>query len=303
MKKTVKLVLLLFFALTLTGCVKQLKDNDNKAVTYSGKSLTLNILCQPTNQKVIEKYIDNKVDITKLPKCKDFSATDGKYEGLWTSFFIKPLAWIIIKLSLLINSVGFALIILSFAIRMLMYPVTQKTAKQSENMKKAQPELNTLEAKYKLRTDRDSMMQKSQEMMSIYKKYDISPVSGCLFGLIQLPIFFAFLEAINRVPTIFEGRFLTLDLGTTVLEGLKVGNFAYLILVVLIMAATYFSFKNVAATGNSDQQKQMQMMTKFMMVFISVMSFTLPTAIAIYWITSSVITIVQNKLVKRSVGK
>ena len=76
---------------------------------------------------------------------------------------------------------------------------------QTENMKKAQPEINRLEKKYANKTDNESLMAKSQETMMIYKKYNINPVSGCLTSFIQLPIFFAFLEAINRVPAIFEG--------------------------------------------------------------------------------------------------
>lgn len=300
MKKIFKLTLMLCIILSLTGCTKRLVDDENKAVNYNGKTLTLNILCQPTEKKVLDIYKENKVDVKSLPSCEEFKISDGGYEGIWTSLFVKPLAWLILKLTALLGSIGFAIIILSIAIRMAVYPITQKTATQSHNMKKAQPELNKLEKKYKNKTDRNNMMLKSQEMMEIYKRYDINPMAGCIFGLIQLPIFFAFLEAINRVPTIFEGKFLTLGLGTTTLNGLSHGNFAYIILVILIVGATYYTFKNVATSVNSEQQKQMQSMTKFMMIFISVVSFTLPTAIAIYWITSSAITIIQNKIVKRS---
>ena len=300
MKKLIKITLVLFMVMSLTGCTQQLKTNDNKPVTYSGKTLTLNILCQPTNVDVIAKYKANKVNLKELPKCNEFKISDGGYEGIWTSLFIKPLAWLILKLNYLLGSVGLAIIIISVAIRMLIYPITQKTAKQSQNMKKAQPELDKLEKKYKGKTDRDSTMQKSQEMMGIYKQYGINPMAGCLFGLIQLPIFFAFLEAINRVPAIFEGKFLTLDLGTTTWSGLTNGHFGYIVIVILIIASTYYTFKNAATTGNVEQQKQMQFITKFMMIFISFVSFTLPTAVAVYWITSSVITIIQNKLVKRS---
>ena len=304
MKNKKKIFIIILMIFMLCGCTKVLKDENNKVVVSptTGQNVTENILCKPTSEEMLKIYEENKVDISKLPDCKDMKVT-GKYESIWNSIFVRPLAWLIVKLGEVVNSTGLAIILITIGIRILLFPVTQKTAMQSENMKKAQPELNNLEMRYKTKTDRDSMMMKSQEMMAIYKKYNISPLSGCLFGLIQLPIFFAFLEAINRVPTIFEGKFMTLDLGTTVINGLSNGNFAYLILVVLIIGATYFTFKNAATTGNSEQQKQMQFMTKFMMIFISVVSFTLPTAIAIYWITSSAITIIQNKLVKRSVGK
>ena len=70
--------------------------------------------------------------------------------------------------------------------------MTKKTLLQSENMKKAQPEIQRIEKKYEGKTDNESMTKKGQEMMMIYKKYEIKPLSGCLFAFIQLPILLAF---------------------------------------------------------------------------------------------------------------
>ena len=183
-------------------------------------------------------------------------------------------------------------------------PLSLKTAKQSENMKKAQPELEKLEKKYKDKTDSDSMMQKSQETMLIYKKYDINPVGGCLVSFIQLPLFFAFLEAINRVPAIFEENLWSLQLGTTPLVGIKSGNYLYLVLIGLIILTTFLSFKfSMASTGSSEQQKQMQFMTTFMLIFISIASFSLPVALGLYWIASSLFTVAQNLIVERKKAK
>ena len=68
----------------------------------------------------------------------------------------------------------------------------------NELIKKAQPELDRLEKKYanKDLNDQSVMMMKSQEMLAIYKKYNINPMSGCVFALIQIPLFFAFLRSI-----------------------------------------------------------------------------------------------------------
>ena len=60
--------------------------------------------------------------------------------------------------------------------------------KQSENMKKAQPELARIEKKYANKTDNEAMIAKSQEMMMVYKKYSISPFGSCLLAFIQLPL-------------------------------------------------------------------------------------------------------------------
>ena len=190
--------------------------------------------------------------------------------------------------------------LVGLVLRAIMFPLSKKSMNMSENMQKAQKDLNKLEKKYRGReSDRDAMMAKSQEMLLIYKKYDISPLSGCLFSFLQLPLFFAFLEAVYRVPAFFEKDFLVFNLGTTPLEGFKAGNYWYIILVLLIIGATYFSFKNMNVSGDAEQAKQMKMMSTFMIVFISMVSFSLPTSIALYWIVSNGFTVVQNLILKK----
>lgn len=299
-KKKLIVVLLLVLALT-TGCTKTLKGEDKKVVTNpeTGQSLTENILCQPTNEKTIEKYEENGVDIASLPKCEDFKITSGGYEGLWTSLFVKPLAWVILFISKYAGSAAVALVITSLLIRLIAYPITRKTAMQSELIKKAQPELERLEKKYQNKTDQESLLKKSQEMTMIYKKYNINPVSGCIYGFIQLPLFIAFLEAINRVPALFEETFLTLQMGTTPWVGMFTHhNYWYIILIILVGVTTYFSFSlnKTTATTENDPMKSM---TTTMTVMIIVMAFFMPTALCIYWFTTNMFTVIQNLLVMR----
>jgi len=301
------IILLVCMMFVLTGCTKTLKGNDKKVVTYekTGQSLTENILCKPTNQEVIKLYEENNVKVEKLVECKNFKVTSGGYEGLWTSIFLKPLAWLIIKIGNLINSYGASILIVSMLIRIVTIPITKKTAMQSENMKKAQPEIDRLEKKYKNKPqdNQEIMMQKTQEQLAIYKKYNINPMSGCLFSMLQIPVFFAFLEAVNRVPALFEGKFLGLHLGTTPMVALAKGQYYYLILIALIIYTTYLSFKLNSTATSADTEKQMKFMSRFMIIFISIASFSLPTSIAIYWVTSSVFTILQNLWIKREVSK
>lgn len=303
MKKKKLLIVLVAFMFLITGCTKNLKGKDNKVVTYekTGQSITENILCRPTNKDVIKIYEDNKINISKLPECSDFKITSGGYEGLWTSVFVKPLAWLIITIGKLLKNYGFGLIIVSLLIRAVMIPITKKTAMQSENMKKAQPEINKIEKKYKNKPqdDKEVMMQKSQEMMMVYKKYDINPMSGCLFSFLQIPLFFAFLEAVNRIPALFEETFLGLHLGTTPVVAMSKGQYFYIILLIATIATTYFSFKLNATATAPEQEKQMKFMTRFMMIFIAIASFSLPAGIAIYWIATNLFTVVQNLIVKR----
>ena len=304
MKKNNKKIIVLLLAIILltTGCTKTLKDSNKKTVTNpeTGQSLTSNILCRPESEKLKELYKENGISVSSLPKCSNFKITSGGYEGLWNSIFVKPLAFVILWFNNYVKNAAVALIITSLIIRLIAYPLTRKTALQSELLKKAQPELQRLEKKYEGKTDQQSIMRKSQEMTMIYKKYNINPISGCLFALIQLPLFIAFLEAINRVPALFEGRFLGLQLGTTPSVGLLTNhNFVYLILILLVGVSTYFSFR-MNKTTQQEGTDPMKNMTNIMTVMIIVMGFFMSSALCIYWVTTNLFTIVQNIIVKRS---
>ena len=301
--KRLGIVILIALIFSLTGCTTLLKDENKKVVQNktTGQNLVANILCQPENSETIELYKENDIDITKLQKCSNFSITSGGYEGIWTTIFVKPLAWLVIKIGNAVKNYGIAVILVTLLIRLLLYPLTKKTALQSENMKKAKPELDKLEKKYKNKQDKDAMMQKSQEMMMIYKKNNISPLSGCLFAFIQIPLFFAFYEAMNRIPAIFEEKLLVFQLGTSPITGISNGNFYYIIFIILVITTTYFSFKlNSTASISGEQAQQMKMMSNISIIFISIASFTISSGIALYWIFNSGFTIVQNLLVKRS---
>ena len=176
---------------------------------------------------------------------------------------------------------------------------------QSENMKKAQPELEKLEKKYQNKTTTEDQNKKAQEMMMIYQKYKINPVSGCLLAIIQLPLLLAFLEAINRTPAIFENKFIVFQMGTTVPKGIASGNYWYILLVILILGTTYFSFRKTLKdqSSSSMQGSQMKFTLYFMLVLIGVASFSLPTALGLYWIASSSFTILQNLWVERKKRK
>ena len=145
-------------------------------------------------------------------------------------------------------------------------------------------------------------MQKSQEMMTLYKKNNVSPMAGCLPALLQLPLFIAFLDAINRVPAIFEEKFIIFHLGTTPKIGITGGNWWYIILTILVAVTTYYSLNkasnNAPATG--DTAKQTKMMTNVFTIMIIVMSVFMSSALNIYWIVSNLCTLLQNQIVKRS---
>ena len=300
-KNKIKLIIVLVLLLITTGCTTTLTDKNKKPVRneVTGQNLTKNIICQPTTKETIKLYKENGVKVDKLPKCENFKITSGKYEGLWTSLFVKPLAFVLIFFGKNVGNYAVSLIILTLIIRLLAYPVTKKTALQSELIKKAQPELDRLKNKCKNKTDQESMMKQQQEMMMIYKKHNINPLSGCLFSFLQLPLFIAFFEAVQRTPAIFEDKFLTLQLGTTPSVGIFTSHWlAYAIIILLIGGSTYYSLRMNSTANMTDPT--MKMMPTMMTVMLVLTGIFMPSGLGIYWVTSNIFTIVQNIIVKRS---
>lgn len=324
-----KIILILIAILLLTGCTKyKTYDKQPVIIESTGQRVVENILCkteateeefnklkeqnkakldeQLNNSSITQEEYDKKIeelnktfDISNVAYCTEFQVF-AENEGLWTTLFVKTLAWLIIKIGTFTKNYGWAIILVTILIRLVLFPLTQKTAMQSENLNAAKSKLDKLELKYKNRNDQQSQMLKAQEMMKIYKDYNINPMSGCLFALIQIPLFFAFYEALYRLPVVLEENFYGINLGLTPLNALSNGQFYYLIFSALVIAATYFSFKlNSSMNPSGEQANQMKMMMNISIVMISIASFTISTGIALYWIVNSSFTIVQNLLVKR----
>ena len=305
-KKTIVFLSLLISCMFLTGCTSYVKDEDNKIVKNetTGQNLVENILCRPESKEILKSYKEHDLDISKLPKCSKFKVTSGGYEGVWTSVFVKPLAWFILLITKIVKNSGLAIIVATLTIRLFMMPLTRKAAMQSENLQKVKPEMDKLEKKYANKTDQESMMMKSQELMMLYKKYDINPLSGCLFSFIQLPLFMAFYESLYRLPAVFEGNLGPFDLGISPLVAMGNGSYQYLILVALVFFVTFYSFKlNSGASMSPEQEAQMKMMRNMSLVMIGTAAFSISSAISFYWITNSSFTIFQNLYVKKVAKK
>ena len=309
MKKIKAVVLALLMIVLLTACGSAIKNKDKKVEIYkkTGQTLQNNILCKPTNNDLVKLYTKYdkqlKVSMKKLPECKNFKINSNKSSSLWEFLFVKPLAFVILKLGYAIKNFGLSVMIVGILIRVILLPFSKKSQLQSQNLQKATPEIQQLEIKYKGKTDSESLMQKSQETMMIYKKYGVNPLSGCLLAFIQLPLFFAFLQAINRVPAIFEGKLLGLSLGMTPTTGISKGNYMYLVLVALVLLTTYYSFKKTLSKTATAGQSQSKSMLIIMLIMIFAASFSLPTALALYWIVTNAFIVVQNYIIDKSVKK
>ena len=319
MKHKTKIITLIIVILLAGGCGGNdyIVDKKGKIVTseITGQNLQKDIFCKPSDgtevYKLYQKYEKQmKYELDELPECKNFKITSNKTSSLWQFLFVKPLAFTILKLGNLFKSwgmtkayLGLSLIIIGLLIRFIILPFNIKSQKQSKILQEVMPQMQKIEKKYENRTDQEAMMMKAAEMQAIYKKYKVNPMLSCLLSLIQLPIFFAFLEAIYKIPTIYEGKIFGLNLGTTPTVGIFTNHeYGYLALVILIILTTYVSFKftmkqsqtTATTTGAPDQMKTMLI---FMTIFIGFASFSLPTAIAIYWVVTYAFIIIQTYVV------
>lgn len=301
-----KIIILVCVLLLTSGCgnSKYIKDENDKIITYekTGQMLEKDILCLPKEDgelyELYEKYANQlNQSFDELPSCEEYKINSNESSGLWEFLFVKPLAYLILKLGTVVKNYGLSLIIIGVIIRLVLLPFTIKSSKQTMNMKKAQPEIEKIERKYRNRNDNEALMAKSQETMMIYKKYKINPMIGCLMAFIQLPLFFAFLQAIYRVPAIYEQSLFGFSLGMTPMVGIKSGNYLYVLLLILIAVSTFFSFKqtmNQSAGSTPEMASQMKTMLYVMLVIICYASLSLPTALAFYWIVTYAFIAVQN---------
>ena len=136
MKKKIVIIMLLLFS--LCGCTKRFtieNKEDNSQKTYVS-----NILCKPETKELQKIYSENSnklvVKYENLPQCKNLKINSGGYEGLWTSLFVKPLAWVIVKIGLLVKNNGLAIMIVGFILRAALLPLSLKSANMNEKSSK-----------------------------------------------------------------------------------------------------------------------------------------------------------------------
>lgn len=115
------------------------------------------------------------------------------------------LGWILNVLVTFTNSfgvlnIGLSIILFTLVVKLLMFPMTIKQQKASKLMAVMQPELQAIQAKYKGKTDNDSMMKMNVETKAVYEKYGTSMTGGCLQLVIQMPILFALYRVIWNIP-------------------------------------------------------------------------------------------------------
>ncbi len=206
---------------------------------------------------------------------------------------------------------GLAVIALTLIIKLLLHPLSLKSIRSQKAMSVLQPKIKEIQRKYK-----DDRQEQSRAMMDLYKKEKISPTSGCLPLLIQLPIIIAlyrvFLSGLTQdnvagflysfVPN--PGVISTNFLGVVSLE-----NKIFIIMLAIITAVfQFYQVKKSSSANKTDKKDFASAMQKQMLFIIPLMSFfiiwKIGAIIGLYWLTSVVFTIAEQSIVnKRSYGQ
>lgn len=184
-----------------------------------------------------------------------------------------------------VGNYGLAIIVLTFVIRMLMFPLQYKSFKSMKKMQKVQPELQKLREKFK---DDPARMQK--ETMELFKKSGANPLGGCLPLILQMPVFFAFYQVLyNAVELVGAPFYLWIfDLSQ---------KDPYYVLPVLMGIAMFGQTKlNPSASADPNQQKIMYIMP---LIFCFMMK-DLPAGLNLYIFVSTVFGIAQQLYVYKS---
>lgn len=182
-------------------------------------------------------------------------------------------------------SYGIAIIMVTIIIRLILLPLNIKQMRSSLVMNELQPETKKIQERYK-----NDPQKAQQEMMKLYKEKGASPLSGCLPMLIQWPIFIALYYVFNNLSGINGVQFLWIkDLASR-----------DIILAILSGATTYFSGMLMMPSGNSAQAKQSATMNISMSIFMVFISWSLKSALVLYWVVNNLIQIAQTLIMKKT---
>lgn len=215
----------------------------------------------------------------------------------------------------IIPNLGIAIILLTLAISLLLFPLTLKQTRSMKAMQEIQPQVKALQKE--LKGDREEL---NKQLMELYKEKGVNPAAGCLPLIVQMPIWFA-LFSVLRNPNDYidtggdelNATFLGMDLTKSpsdvvpdlITSGDILAAIPYLLLIVLIVAAGFYQQRQMTARRTDDGSQQqgaaqsMQTAMKIMPLFFGFISWTLSSGLGIYFATSNLFRIGQQALIFR----
>ncbi|WP_371381829.1 YidC/Oxa1 family membrane protein insertase [Sporomusa aerivorans] len=183
-----------------------------------------------------------------------------------------------------IANYGLAIILLTIAIKLVLYPLTVKQVKSMKAMQDIQPKMKELQEKYKGNPEK-----LNKELASLYKEAGVNPLAGCLPLLVQMPFLIAIFFAIR------DYQYAQQPPSFLWMKDLAQPDPTY-ILPVLSAVTTYIQQKQTT----SEMTQQAKMMMIFMPLFIGYISLTFPGGLVLYWVVSNIFQIAQQWFMYRN---
>lgn len=233
------------------------------------------------------------------------------FSVIWQEAFYKPIFNTLIYLIGVVpgNNLGWAIILLTIIIKLLLLIPNQKALKSQKQMQKIQPQLDAIKKKYK-----DDPKRMTEESMKIWQKHKVSPMGSCLPMLIQFPILIALFYVVRNGFEFINPQLLYAGLKSFDSQIIE-PNFLGLIdltkvnviaLPIIIGGLQFIQLKLSLGrnlknqTGNANTLMMNKAMIYFMPLMIAFFTTTLPAAVAFYWGTSTLFGIGQQFFVNRS---
>jgi YidC/Oxa1 family membrane protein insertase len=246
---------------------------------------------------------------------------------LWNTVFYQPIYNILIFIidNITFGDVGFAIILVTIVVKLILSPLTYKSIRSQILMKKMEPELK------QLKKDFPNKEEQARKTFELYKKYGTNPFSGCLVILLQLPVIFAlyyvFVKNISidtnliysfiNVPEVLHTNFLgliemgdkSLFLGifagvTQFIQGYLSSPLKTLKTKKLEIVKDTNPVNDEPKTFQEQLSDSMQMNVKYVLpVFIAFVAWKISAGVALYWIVSNIFTIIQEWYTRRKLAK
>jgi YidC/Oxa1 family membrane protein insertase len=223
----------------------------------------------------------------------------------------------------IVPNYGIAIIMLTLAVSLLLFPLTVKQTRSMKAMQEIQPEVKRLQKEYK--ADREEMQKR---LMALYQERGVNPAAGCLPLILQMPIWFALFSVLRvgvengqlqgeAIPAnsdlaqaMIDGNtsFLSMDLlispSDAWSQGSPVEAIPYIILILIVMAAGFYqqwqtTRRNKASGQQVEGPQGMQTALKVMPVFFGFISWGFPTGLVLYFATSNLFRIAQQAVILR----
>lgn len=206
----------------------------------------------------------------------------------WLWFIASPLHKLLSIIHDFVANWGIAIIILTFIVRGVMFPLTKAQYTSMAKMRMLQPKLQAMRERFG-----DDRQRMSQEMMEMYKKEKVNPLGGCLPLLLQMPIFIALYWALMESVELRHAPFFGW------IHDLSAQDPYYVL--PILMGVTMFLIQKMSPTTVTDPMQQ-KIMT-FMPVLFTGFFLFFPAGLVLYWLVSNIVTLIQQYIIFKQLEK